>query len=308
MKNRFAVFLSIFTLLGCGYPSKKKISGKSELVVSWQVISNFVGESDEFDARFFIKNKGKVALSDKNWALFFNMAPRPILPNKTPQPARVEHINGDWYKLVPESGFALASSDSIEVRYTGTEGVIKETDAPLGLYIVYYDDDGKQERIKQIGDATVLPFTTKEQMLRGKADQKPLPTAAQRYNDNLLLHPLTEDELLPIIPSPVRVLKNAGTYKLDGSQKISFGKGLENEADFLSKRLKAITKADYAVSGNGDNSAKIILKIGEVRVNGIDKETYRLDISADKIVIEQTKISARDFMRRPRIGNTSSYQ
>lgn len=286
MKNRFAVLLSIFILLGCSYPSKEKITGKSKLAVSWEVISNFVGESDEFEARFFIINKGKEPLAEKNWAIFFNMGPRPILPNKTPQPARVEHINGDWYKLSPEKGFALASGDSIEIRYTGTEGIIKETDAPLGLYIVYYDDDGKEKRVEQIGDAIVLPFITKKQILRGKADQKPLPTAAQRYYDNLPLHLLTEDELLPIIPSPVRVVKSAGTYRLDGSQKISFGKDLENEANFLSKRLNEITKANYAVSGNGDSHGGIILKIGEVKVNGIDKEAYRLTISADQILIE----------------------
>ncbi len=256
------------------------------MAVSWEVISNFVGESDEFDARFYIKNKGKEGLTDKNWAIFFNMAPRPILPNKTPQTARVEHINGDWYKLVPESGFSLAPGDSVEIRYTGTEGVIKETDAPLGLYIAYYDSEGKEERLEQIGDATVIPFSKKEQMLRGKADQKPLPSAAQRYYDNLSLHPLTEEELLPLIPSPVRVVKSDGTYRLDGSQKISFGEGLDNEASFLSNRLKEITKVGYAISREGQGSSGIILKIGDVKVNGINKEAYRLDISADKIVIE----------------------
>lgn len=286
MKKHFALYFPISLLFSCGYPSHEKITGKSELAVSWEVISNFVGESDEFDARFYIKNKGKEGLTDKNWAIFFNMAPRPILPNKTPQTARVEHINGDWYKLVPESGFSLAPGDSVEIRYTGTEGVIKETDAPLGLYIAYYDSEGKEERLEQIGDATVIPFSKKEQMLRGKADQKPLPSAAQRYYDNLSLHPLTEEELLPLIPSPVRVVKSDGTYRLDGSQKISFGEGLDNEASFLSNRLKEITKVGYAISREGQGSSGIILKIGDVKVNGINKEAYRLDISADKIVIE----------------------
>ena len=131
MKRFSLIFFSVFLIYGCSYPSEEKITGKSELAVSWELISNFVGENDEFDARFYIKNNGKEDLNDKDWAIFFNMAPRPILPNKAPQPARVEHINGDWYKLIPESGFALAPGDSVEIRYSGTEGVIKETDAPL---------------------------------------------------------------------------------------------------------------------------------------------------------------------------------
>ncbi|GHB78323.1 family 20 glycosylhydrolase [Persicitalea jodogahamensis] len=285
MKRFSLIFFSVFLIYGCSYPSEEKITGKSELAVSWELISNFVGENDEFDARFYIKNNGKEDLNDKDWAIFFNMAPRPILPNKAPQPARVEHINGDWYKLVPESGFALASGDSVEVRYSGTEGVIKETDAPLGLYVVHYDKEGNEKRIEQIGDATVLPFNTKEQLLRGKADQKPLPSASQRYFDNLPLRPLAEDELLNIIPSPVSLVKSAGMYTLDGTTIIGFGKGLENEASILSKRLGEITKLNYKTSADAARTAGITLKIGEVVVNGISKEAYKLDITKDGITI-----------------------
>lgn len=286
MKKHLALYFLISLLFSCGNPSEKDVAEKSQLAVSWELMSNFVGQRDEFDARFFIKNKGEKVLSDKDWAIFFNMAPRAILPNKIPQPARVEHINGDWYKLVPESGFSLAAGESVEVRYTGSEGVIKETDAPLGLYIVYYDDEGKEQRIEQIGDAVVLPFTTKEQMLRGKADQKPLPTAAQRYHDNSWLRPVTEGDLLKVIPSPVKLVNKTGAYTLDGSQKISFGKGLENEADFLSKRLKEITKGSYATNSSDESTLGIRLKIGDVKVNGTDKEAYRLEVSPNGILIE----------------------
>ncbi len=286
MKNSALIFFSLLLMFGCSYPSEEKITGKSELAVYWKVISNFAGENDEFDARFFIKNNGKDELNDKDWAIFFNMAPRPILANKVSQPARVEHINGDWYKMVPERSFSLAPGDSIEVRYTGTEGVIKETDAPLGLYVVYYDEAGKQKNIEQIGDAIVQPFTSMEQMLRGKADLKPLPSASQRYSDNLMLRPLAEDELLKIIPSPVRLVKSTGTYRLDGKKKIGFGNGLENEANFLSKRLEEITKVKVGTGSVEDNATGIVLRIGKVAVNGIDKEAYRLDISEKGILIE----------------------
>ncbi|WP_373515063.1 family 20 glycosylhydrolase [Persicitalea sp.] len=286
MKKAFFTYLLVSILFGCNYPTEEKLTGKSELAVSWELISNFTGENDEFDARFFVKNNGKQELDDKHWTLFFNMAPRPILPNKTPQPARVEHINGDWYKLVPESGFALAPGDSIEIRYMGTEGVIKKTDAPLGLYIVYYDDEGQEKRIEQIGDATVMPFVRNEQLLRGKEDQKSLPTAAQRYQDNLDVYPVLKEELLKIIPSPVRMEAGKGTFKLDGSQGISFGKGLETEANFLNKRLGEITRTKYGTRQSDERTSGMVLRIGEVAVNGIKKEAYRLDISPERILIE----------------------
>jgi hypothetical protein len=36
-----------------------------------------------------LRNNSDLDLTDKNWALFFNMAPRPILENKTRQPADI---------------------------------------------------------------------------------------------------------------------------------------------------------------------------------------------------------------------------
>ncbi len=241
--NKYLSYLSLsfFMLLywGCGSEKETALPGKSKVKVSWKLISNFVGTSDEFDARFVLTNHGQGTLDASNWALFFNMAPRPILANPQPQPARVVHINGDWYKMVPEAGFSLAPGDSVVVQYSGTEGVIKETDAPLGLYMVHYDKAGKEERIEQIEDYTIEPFTQREQLLRGTADQLPLPDAQQRYLANLGLYAVPETELLPIIPSPVLLKAGKGTFTLDGTQVIHFAKGLEKEAGFLEQAAQS---------------------------------------------------------------------
>ncbi|MPR33148.1 family 20 glycosylhydrolase [Salmonirosea aquatica] len=282
----FLLLLSTLFLFRCGKVSEETLTGKSELKVSWKLVSNFTERENAFDAYFNLTNNGTTDLNDSNWALFFNMAPRPIIPNKTPQAARVVHINGDWYKLVPEKGFSLKAGEFTQIWYSGIEGVIKETDAPLGLYIVYYDKTGKEEKFEQIADYTIEPFTERQQILRGKEDSLRMPTAANRYAANLPLHVVPADSLLKIIPSPVHIKRVGGTLTLDGSQAIRYGKGLEKEANFLSKRLNEITTASYKVGAAAANATPgIDLRIDSLSVNGIAKEAYRLSVTPKGVSI-----------------------
>src|SRR5688572_3334646 len=82
-----------------------------KISVQWELVTNFTDEKGVFEARFVLNNKSDIDLTNKNWALFFNMAPRPILENKTPQPADLQHLNGDWYKIVPNENFELEEGD-----------------------------------------------------------------------------------------------------------------------------------------------------------------------------------------------------
>src|SRR5689334_15617778 len=133
------LFLVLAGISGCRQSLTADGEAGRQLVVSWELVSNFTNVKDGFEARFTIKNNSDQTLTDANWALFFNMSPRPIITPKTPQLATVRHINGDWYTLVPNKGFTLKPGASTEISYEGTEAVTKLTDAPLGLYVVLYD-------------------------------------------------------------------------------------------------------------------------------------------------------------------------
>lgn len=284
MRNFFCLtaFFAVLLLLN-GCKSSEKEAGK--IAVSWELVSNFTDVEGDFEARFILKNHGESALTDKNWALFFNMSPRPILASKTPQPATVQHINGDWYKMTPNTGFALAAGDSTEIRYAGTEAIIKNTDSPLGLYFVFYDQDGKEENIVQVTEYTVVPFAKKEQQLRGKNDLMPLQTAAKRYQDNLALSLIDASQLQKIIPSPVKITAGTGTFSLDNKLSIYYGAGLENEAKLLSQKLKVLTGTDFTIKNTAPSEKGIVLKTGPVSVNGIAKEAYKLSIDGNGIAI-----------------------
>jgi hexosaminidase len=284
MRNFFcltALFAGLILLNGC----KSTENETKGIAVSWELVSNFTEVENGFEARFNLTNHSGSALTDKNWALFFNMSPRPILASKTPQPATVQHINGDWYKMTPNAGFALAPGDSTEIRYSGTEAVIKVTDAPLGLYFVFYDKDGKEENVVQVADYTIWPFTKKEQQLRGKADLMPLQTAARRYQDNLAFSLLDANQLQKIIPAPVKITTGTGSLSLDNKLSIYYGNGLENEAKLLSQKLKVLTGTDFTLKSTAPSGKGIVLKTGPVSVNGIAKEAYKLSIDGNGIAI-----------------------
>src|SRR5690606_36504786 len=135
--------------------------------MKWELVSNFTDSG--YTARISLLNKKERQLTDKNWALFFSIAPSPVLQPGQPQPAKLEHINGDWYKSATNAGFSLAAGESVSIDHKAAGSVIKESDGPLGIYIVLYDADGKEERIAKIEDYTLVPFTREEQLLRGAA-------------------------------------------------------------------------------------------------------------------------------------------
>jgi len=280
--------LSLLWLAGCSQSGQFSKEEAQKIGVSWKLVTNFTGVDGTFDAQFTIKNGGDVALNDKNWTLFFSMSPRPIQSNKRPEPAIVEHINGDWYKMVPGKDFKLNKGDSITIHYTGTEGVIKETDAPLGLYFVFYDQDGKEKDIVQVADYKIEPFTTKEQILRGKKDLEPIQTAELRYSQNLVMSLLGNDQLQKIIPAPVKVVNGNGTFTLNNETAIHYEAGFEGEAKYLSEKLKTLTGKTYLPQSGlpaTPASNAIVLKPGKVQVNGVSKEAYNLSINNSGISI-----------------------
>ncbi|WP_128545151.1 family 20 glycosylhydrolase [Larkinella soli] len=256
-----------------------------DIAVSWELVSNFTKVPNGFDARFTLTNNGKETLGEKNWALFFSMAPRPIQKTATPGPATVQHINGDWFKLVPEKGFSLEPGKSVDIPYSGYDAVIKVTDGPLGPYFVFYDDDGKEKEIVPVANFTVKPFTRKEQMLRGPNDLLTLSTPENHYRENEGLSAVPQAGLLKIIPSPVRMTAGAGTFTLSGQVPVFYGAGLENEAKFLGKRLKDLTGTDFSAKAGAGSGPAVVLKTGPVSVNGVTKEAYQLVIDANGVTI-----------------------
>src|SRR6476659_2528001 len=93
------------------------VGDAAKIEVSWQMVSNFIEPAQQMEAKFIFSNNGNYILGDSAWALFFNNTPRGIKAPPGSQPANVEHINGDWYKLTPNKGFSLKPRETIEIIY-----------------------------------------------------------------------------------------------------------------------------------------------------------------------------------------------
>ncbi len=256
--------------------------------VRWSLITNFTDEEDVFEAEFRLMNTGGFDLDDKNWTLFFNMAPRPIVENKTPQSADVIHINGDWYKLVPRKGFALAVGDSVSIRYWGTEGVIKDSDRPMGLYFVFYDEDSQEERIAEVSDFAFGEFARPDQINRNAEDEEPIPTPEWLYEANENLAVLPAEQLKSIVPTPVSFRPKGGSMSLDNSFVIVHDPILENEAGYLAKMLAELTGTAFNTAPMPSSAEKAIrLKVGRVNI-AQEQEAYELAIADGGISITGT--------------------
>lgn len=283
-RHRFVFFFFVLCF-GCASFDKGLPSGK-DLAVRWELVTNFTDTPNVFEARFTIVNNSESDLQGKKWALFFNMAPRPIMENRSAQPATVQHINGDWYKLVPAENFSLSSGDTVHITYWGTEAVIKDTDRPLGLYFVFYDEDGEDESIAEVSDYSFVPFTREEQINRGPEDKEAIPGAESTYGENLQVSLIPASDILKIIPSPVSIKPGSNTLELNDQLAILYERGLENEAGYLAASLKDLTGKEFRIEDTDSGGGRAIrLQVGQVEVSGTRKEAYHLSIAAHGISV-----------------------
>ncbi|MFC4871484.1 family 20 glycosylhydrolase [Negadavirga shengliensis] len=282
--NKYAAYISGFLMICCLFGCGREGSWEravDQIHLEWELVSNFVGENDEFLAQFILDNQSNQVLTDQGWALFFNMAPRRILETEH---ADITHLNGDWYKLSPKAGFNLAPGEAVTVSYKGIEGVIKETDAPMGLYFVFYGDND-EETIVPVTNWKVSPFVREEQLSRGHEDHEQPFSSAKRFEENANMERVDEKSLLPIIPTPYYMEKKTGSFGLAAPLEIHHGQGLENEAEYLSEKLAEISGERIAIKEGPGTGAKIRLGLADIELNGKKEEVYALEINDSGINI-----------------------
>lgn len=284
---RLFIVVSLSTFLhSCGSSTgaANNFEEAGKIEVSWQLLSNFIEPAQQMESKFIFDNKGNFDLGDSAWAMFFNITPRGIRSMPTVQPATIEHINGDWYKLTPNKGFRLRPGETLEVKFRCDDFLIKKSDAPQGLYFVFYDG-AKEKQIVNLGDAKVGPFTTKEQMLRGAGDKEGLQSPSTDFSRYTKLSALPTTEMMPLIPEPVTYKRGKDLFMLSGAMVISAAKGLENEAAFLKEKIKAYTGIDLSIVNDKQGYRVISLTLGKVDVKGLTKEAYQLRVNNNQVNI-----------------------
>lgn len=279
------VVLSLVVSYVC-FACNQKASFKSpeKIGVTWKLVTNFTDSADVFDAEFTLQNNSDEVL-ESNWNLFFNMAPRPILKNRVKQAAIVEHINGDWYKMVPEPDFRLEPGKSVVIAYRGTEAVIKDTDRPLGLYVVFYDGKGNQQEIATVSDYSFAEFSQSDQVTRRKDDFVPLPTPEWLYNNNRNIKDVDLSRLSPVVPTPVAYRRGVGYYLLDEKTTIVHASALSGEAKFLKETLQAMGVSVQVAGEGATTPTGPVIRLSTAPSNVKAKESYSLTVKPSRIDI-----------------------
>lgn len=279
IKSFFPIFGSILLLFSCIRDQSAPLPLSSELEVKWELITNMYHGKEQALAAFTIYNHSRMILENKGWEMFFSqMPPIPIIEDSV-RAAKVVHLNGDWFKLVPNENFRLIPGDSIIIRYCGTGFNIKETDAALGIYFVFYDSKGKELAIVPAGKQSIAPFHRPEQLKRSESDQSIVPTSESRFNENQNLSLLPDHAQQLFIPSPVSAKRGTDSVEIVPSWPIYFGPGLEMEAGFLAKKLQNLTGMEFIlVAGIPVRLPAISLQ--KEALKSLKPESYQLNINS----------------------------
>ncbi|ANE53678.1 family 20 glycosylhydrolase [Flavisolibacter tropicus] len=266
----FALVVSLTTM------AQKLSFPNQQLAASWEVIENNYAGKRQFLAAFTFKNNSNVALPATGWSLFFNF-PRLIYKDSVSPQVRIEHINGDFYRLTPTAAFkGLAPKDSLVVTYVAGAWAVNITDAPGGLYIVW---DDMPEKGYTLTNYTVKPTTQRKQYMRYNDDKVERVTAERIYAQNASIVDLPENSLPKVFPTPVSYTEGNGSFLLDNKVQITADNRFEKEAQYLQQELKPLIGELGRATSNA-NGKQIQLLYKEM-----PNEAYELTVTSTAITI-----------------------
>jgi hexosaminidase len=272
-----SVLISLIVLAGCADSDKNPAQFSENLFVTWEHLENVWGEPATSRSCFTFINKGNSELNS-DWVLYFNQATIMPFNGSDSLIGKVEHINGDFYRLVPGSNFVLHPGDSIRIEYGYSGVMIKESDSPTGVYMVFNGQTEKQQ-IVQLKNYTAKPYSDFSKIFSGMDGLVTNPR--NQYIKNQSLSLLYSENVGKIIPTPFEVVYGKSEFKLNAETKVFYQPEIKNEADFLVSAIEKNTGLKLQIAeGKSSGGNSIELKTAKIKVNGIAKEAYQVKVSS----------------------------
>jgi len=245
--------------------------------LAWGVVENMAGGQNRFESELIIRNDGRRTLPREGWAMFFNFI-RSIDTSTVTPIVRIDHINGDFYRLRPTETFPrLRRGDEVRITFTADAWAINETDRPDGFYFVWGDEE--EGRLDPLDDPDVLPFTEESQLRRVNADRYPVATAARLYREYATVHELPAGQVPKIIPRPRAIEFRDGVFAVDAGDVIGYDPDLEGEARYLADAMGHLLSRRPVVA-QGDRGEIVLLMDSTLTSEG-----YSMVISGEGIRI-----------------------
>ena len=272
--NQLTLLLFLATAVSCS-TSQESTTDADDLQLTWELVENKAGDGSQHRARFIISNTGP-ALSGTDWAIYYNQIASHdfVLPEAAK--LEIQFELGTFFKLVPKEGFELGSGESIAFEYLAGGALVKNSQQPLGPYLVVGNGPGKT--IKNYQPAT-LTMDNPEVL---KVVNTLLPTPSNLFEKNQSITALPASQLTKVIPTPMSVKPGRGTFVLQTPLTIFYEPGLADEAALLQSALSEVLNGEVSIEeGKGQTMQ---LKLGKQG----GAESYTLSINTTGVQITGT--------------------
>ena len=241
------------TFLSCILLSHSNAQETTPVSIVWEMGKNGI-KPGCYDHTFYIKNTGKNELKS-NWVIYYNQMPMTPLNSDTAQ-LTIEHISSTYFKMYPSKNYKpIAAGETLAFNALSRGSVIKEANTPGGTYIVFTDENGKEEQPQNI-EIKVLPFNNSGQWSRPNVKEIPYPDGNYVYEQNAFFNQqfkLDETDIFPTIKS---VEKTGRKSMFSKTVNIENDAKFANEAELLKQKL--ITQFGCTVSKAGKTKIKLI--------------------------------------------------
>ncbi|THC44292.1 family 20 glycosylhydrolase [Massilia sp. Mn16-1_5] len=250
--------------------------GGVPVAIDWECVANGINgpHGDRFAARLTLRNASTRPIAP-GWQIYFNTC-RKVLPETVGAGFRIDHVNGDLFRLRVLDAASWLPGDRFEIGYQARFWAISRTDAPLGFYLVTVGGE-----VIDLGDPRIAPFTRPEQLRRSPDDVVPTMDAARRFAVNAAVSLLPSDEVGRITPQPLFASFKNETCRIGCDSAVRCEAGLEQEAACLNAFLAGLPP--------GGSGVAIVLETGFVdAASPAPHEAYLLEIDAANVRLRGT--------------------
>jgi hexosaminidase len=249
----------------------------ADLKIQWEVLQNNYNSKPQFKSALTITNTGKQPMPATGWKIYFTF-PRQVVEETVTGPVKIEHINGDYFRMSPKPNFkGLAINDSLQIPFIANAWALNITDAPEGFY---YGEDNKPGSFTTITKVSQVPSTQPRQLQRMATDEIPVVTPEAVYKQNALVTDISESQLPGVFPTPVSFQKSGLPFHLNAHTQVLADALFGKEAAYLKNELALLFKAP---------ALSAVFKPGKIislnKKAGMAPEAYELQVNADRIVI-----------------------
>ncbi len=274
MTRTIFFLMAAIILSSCGSQNMHEHPAADDLHLTWKFLGNDAEEGFS-SAAFILQNKGKQSLNDSNWKLYFNQMGKGVIEESVLGNVSIQHLNGDLLCISPREGFCLSPGEQVMIAYHKPGSLIKEGEAPSGVYIVFGAGKQGSGKAMAIQNYKVLPFPPLENIFPPESGI-PLPDAAWIYNQNIGMESQNRADIGKIIPRPAVLRASKGAEILRSGLVIRYQKGLENEAGHLADMLEQLMGVRPGmVAGHGEGTNLVNLSLNK----SINAEAYQLRIA-----------------------------